>query len=45
VAELAVQGITPTGDIHGSSDYRRGLIQALVRRALLSAAGRAREAS
>ena len=40
-AELAVRDIEPTGDIHGSSDYRRTLIQALVRRALTTAADRA----
>ena len=37
----AVEGIAPTGDIHGSSEYRTKLIRALVRRALVSAAGRA----
>jgi aerobic carbon-monoxide dehydrogenase medium subunit len=39
-ATLAVAGIEPTGDIHGSSEYRRGLVEALVRRAILAAAGR-----
>jgi CO/xanthine dehydrogenase FAD-binding subunit len=37
-AALAVTGIEPTGDIHGSSEYRRGLIEALVRRAIVAAA-------
>ena len=40
-AALAVQNLHPTGDIHGSSEYRHGLIEALTRRALLAAAGRA----
>jgi CO/xanthine dehydrogenase FAD-binding subunit len=40
-AEIAVAGISPTGDIHGSGEYRRDLIQALVRRAVLTAATRA----
>jgi len=44
-AALAVAGIEPTGDIHGSSEYRQGLIEALVRRAILTAAGRMGEAS
>lgn len=38
---LAVRDVAPTGDIHGSSEYRRGLIEALVRRALVTAADRA----
>jgi CO/xanthine dehydrogenase FAD-binding subunit len=37
-ARLAVVDIRPAGDVHGSSDYRRGLIEALVRRAVLKAA-------
>jgi CO/xanthine dehydrogenase FAD-binding subunit len=45
VAALAVKDIRPTGDIHGSSEYRRGVIEALTRRALLAAAERAREAA
>jgi CO/xanthine dehydrogenase FAD-binding subunit len=40
-AHEAVADISPTGDIHGSSDYRRDLIEALVRRAIVSAADRA----
>jgi carbon-monoxide dehydrogenase medium subunit/6-hydroxypseudooxynicotine dehydrogenase subunit alpha len=37
-ARAAVEGIEPTGDIHGSSEYRIHLIEALVRRGLLAAA-------
>lgn len=37
-ATAAVVGIKPTGDIHGSSDYRHRLIEALVRRAIVAAA-------
>lgn len=40
-ARAAVADISPTGDIHGSSEYRKDLIEALVRRAILSAAERA----
>ena len=40
-ASIAVRDITPTGDIHGSGEYRRGLIEALVRRALVTAGRRA----
>jgi len=36
-AARAVESINPTGDIHGSADYRRGLIEALLRRAILQA--------
>jgi len=42
-AQRAVEPISPTGDIHGSTEYRRELVAVMVRRALLSAAGRARE--
>jgi CO/xanthine dehydrogenase FAD-binding subunit len=42
VAEAAVEDISPTGDIHGSSEYRTKLIRALVRRAIVQAADRAR---
>jgi carbon-monoxide dehydrogenase medium subunit/6-hydroxypseudooxynicotine dehydrogenase subunit alpha len=38
---LAVDGIEPTGDIHGSGDYRKRLIEAMVRRAVSRAAERA----
>jgi CO/xanthine dehydrogenase FAD-binding subunit len=40
-ARLAVAAINPTGDIHGSGEYRRLLIEAMVRRALVAAAQRA----
>jgi carbon-monoxide dehydrogenase medium subunit len=40
-AALAVEGISPTGDIHGSAEYRKHLIQTLSRRALTAAAERA----
>jgi CO/xanthine dehydrogenase FAD-binding subunit len=40
-ARCAVAGVHPTGDMHGGSEYRRHLIEAMVRRALLEAAGRA----
>jgi CO/xanthine dehydrogenase FAD-binding subunit len=40
-AERAVEGIQPTGDIHGSSAYRRDVIRAMVRRAVVKAAERA----
>jgi CO/xanthine dehydrogenase FAD-binding subunit len=41
VAELCVADVTPMSDIHGSSDYRRRLVQVMVRRALTKAAERA----
>jgi carbon-monoxide dehydrogenase medium subunit/6-hydroxypseudooxynicotine dehydrogenase subunit alpha len=34
-AKVATRDIEPTGDIHGSSSYRKRLIEAMVRRALL----------
>lgn len=37
----ASRDLAPTGDIHGSSGYRRDLIETLTARALLSAAARA----
>ena len=40
-AHLAAADIKPTGDIHGSSEYRRNLIEAMVRRGVLRAAERA----
>jgi CO/xanthine dehydrogenase FAD-binding subunit len=40
-AAVAVAGINPTGDIHGSSAYRRRLIEAMARRAILAAAASA----
>lgn len=36
-ADAAIADISPTGDIHGSSDYRRDLIRSLVRRAVIAA--------
>jgi carbon-monoxide dehydrogenase medium subunit/6-hydroxypseudooxynicotine dehydrogenase subunit alpha len=36
----AVKDIRPTGDIHGSSAYRRQLIEAMIRRAILGAVER-----
>ena len=40
-AASAIEGIDPTGDIHGSGEYRKGLIEVMVRRAILAAAERA----
>lgn len=40
-ARLAVADINPTGDIHGSSEYRRQLIEGMVRRAITTATERA----
>jgi carbon-monoxide dehydrogenase medium subunit/6-hydroxypseudooxynicotine dehydrogenase subunit alpha len=42
-AERSVVDVNPTGDIHGGSEYRRRLVEAMVRRALLQAAERAKE--
>jgi CO/xanthine dehydrogenase FAD-binding subunit len=45
VAEAARQAaadVNPSGDIHGSGEYRRGLAEVMVRRALALAAERAR---
>jgi CO/xanthine dehydrogenase FAD-binding subunit len=39
-ASTAVKDISPTGDIHGSGAYRRRLIEAMVRRAILGAVER-----
>lgn len=39
-AKTAVESIDPTGDIHGSSEYRKGLIEVMVRRGLETAIGR-----
>ena len=41
----AVRDVNPSGDIHGSSGYRRDLIETLTARALQGAAGRAKEGS
>ncbi len=42
---LTEAAITPTGDIHGSGDYRRGLIATMVYRSLLQAASNRGEAA
>jgi CO/xanthine dehydrogenase FAD-binding subunit len=44
-ARQAVAEIDPSGDIHGSGEYRRGLAEVMVRRALLLAAERAQGAA
>lgn len=44
-ARAAVADLRPTSDIHGSSEYRRDLIEALLRRALAKAGERAKEAT
>jgi carbon-monoxide dehydrogenase medium subunit/6-hydroxypseudooxynicotine dehydrogenase subunit alpha len=41
VAKRAAAGVDPTGDIHGSAEYRKELIEVMVRRALIAAAARA----
>jgi carbon-monoxide dehydrogenase medium subunit/6-hydroxypseudooxynicotine dehydrogenase subunit alpha len=40
-ARLAVADIAPTGDIHGSTEYRQYLIEGMVRRAIAQASERA----
>jgi carbon-monoxide dehydrogenase medium subunit len=40
-ARAAVTDINPTGDIHGSSEYRKQLIEGMVRRAIEQATERA----
>jgi CO/xanthine dehydrogenase FAD-binding subunit len=40
-AEKAMAGISPTGDIHGSGEYRRDLCGVMVRRAVVAAVARA----
>ena len=40
-AAAAVRDVRPTGDIHGGTAYRRRLIEAMVRRAITTAARRA----
>jgi carbon-monoxide dehydrogenase medium subunit/6-hydroxypseudooxynicotine dehydrogenase subunit alpha len=37
IAALAVEGVTPMGDMHGGTEYRRDVIEAMVRQALLAA--------
>jgi len=41
-AEAAVRELSPLSDVHGTAEYRRGVNRAMVRRALLLAAARAR---
>jgi carbon-monoxide dehydrogenase medium subunit/6-hydroxypseudooxynicotine dehydrogenase subunit alpha len=41
-ARMCIDDVEPTGDIHGSSEYRRSLAEVMVRRALLQAAKRAK---
>jgi CO/xanthine dehydrogenase FAD-binding subunit len=43
MADVAVADVAPTGDIHGGTEYRRGLLRAMVRRSLLAANIRARD--
>jgi CO/xanthine dehydrogenase FAD-binding subunit len=43
VAAASVKDVKPLADIHGGSDYRRRVLEALVRRALLLATSRAAE--
>jgi CO/xanthine dehydrogenase FAD-binding subunit len=43
-AATAVRGLRPTADIHGSTEYRIGLLQVMTERALRQAAERARSA-
>lgn len=43
-AEKAVQGLHPTSDIHGNSEYRLGLLQVMTERALTQATQRTRHA-
>jgi carbon-monoxide dehydrogenase medium subunit len=42
-ARRAIDGLDPPGDLHGSSDYRKKVAVALVRRGLRAAADNARE--
>lgn len=39
-ARRAVEGIDPTGDLHGSTAYRTGLIEVMARRAIVKAISR-----
>jgi carbon-monoxide dehydrogenase medium subunit/6-hydroxypseudooxynicotine dehydrogenase subunit alpha len=41
-AKRAVADIQPTGDIHGSAEYRKDLVEVMARRAIVAAAERAR---
>jgi carbon-monoxide dehydrogenase medium subunit/6-hydroxypseudooxynicotine dehydrogenase subunit alpha len=40
-AALSIAGIEPTGDIHGSAEYRKDLVGVMVRRAIVAAGARA----
>lgn len=42
-AKQAAAGVTPTGDIHGSAEYRKDLIEVMIRRAIVAAVERSRE--
>jgi CO/xanthine dehydrogenase FAD-binding subunit len=44
-AAAAVKGLHPTGDIHGSAEYRIGLLQVMTERALTQAVARVRRAN
>jgi carbon-monoxide dehydrogenase medium subunit len=44
-AHAAVEGLHPTSDLHGSSDYRVRLLETMTERALTKAAQRARPAA
>jgi carbon-monoxide dehydrogenase medium subunit/6-hydroxypseudooxynicotine dehydrogenase subunit alpha len=44
-ARLAIDGLEPTGDIHGSSSYRKELLEVMVRRAVETAGVRAQRAA
>ena len=44
-ARAAVEGLHPTSDLHGSSEYRLGLLSVMTERALTQAVQRARSAS
>lgn len=41
-ASAAIEGLHPTGDMHGSAEYRIGLLEVMTERALSTAAHRAR---
>jgi CO/xanthine dehydrogenase FAD-binding subunit len=43
-AALAARDLRPTGDLHGGTEYRKGLLEALIARALLQAAATGRSA-
>ncbi len=43
-AATATRGLRPTGDMHGSTEYRQQLLEVMVKRALTTAAHRARAA-